>query len=155
MKGFLAFPCCTQDLHVQHLSYQMTQSWSPSPAQHLFWKICWNHQQLKVQSPLKILVSVILQSIGHRVAIFLFQVFKKHQTCYAYVSQMVCAWKHMAFIVHIHTICPVYRPKKGPWLLEVLDTPHMLYSLSGNRQKMYLKFLLCLSSQSLWNLGQR
>lgn len=29
---------------------------------------------------------------------------------------MVCAWKHMAFIVHIQTICPVCRPKAcGSW----------------------------------------
>lgn len=38
---------------------------------------------------------------------------------------------------------------KGPWLLEMLDTPLVLYNLSGCMQKMYLKFLLCLSSQSL------
>lgn len=90
--------------------------WSSSPAQDLLWKICWNQQHLEVQSPLKILVSVTWQSISRRVTIFLSQVFRKHQPCYACVSQMVCAWKHMAFIVHIQTICPVYRPKAcGSW----------------------------------------
>lgn len=35
---------------------------------------------------------------------------------------------------------------KGPWLLERLDTSHVLQSKSGHVQKMHLKFLLCLNS---------
>lgn len=34
---------------------------------------------------------------------------------------------------------------KDPWLLEMLDTPHVLQSKSGHVQKMHLNFLLCLN----------
>lgn len=41
---------------------------------------------------------------------------------------MVFAWKHMAFIVHIQTICPVYRPKaRGSWKCWTHHTCSIVY----------------------------
>lgn len=117
VKHFLAFPCCT---HKSSMCSICPTKWPTRGVQALL-SICSERfaeisSTRKAEALWKILVSVTLQSISHGVAIFLSRVFRKHQSCSGHVLQMVCAWKHMAFIVHIQTICPVYRPKaRGSW----------------------------------------
>lgn len=151
-----AFPCLfllsSHIQHVQHLSYQMTHSWTPSPAQRLLWKVCWNQQQQKSPSPLKnpgLSHTAEHQPKGCHISVPGFQE----------ASVMLCPHFADGLCLETHGIYCAYTDHlpsvqtKGPWLLEMLDTSHVLQSKSGHVQKMHLNFLLCLNH--LWNPEQR
>lgn len=169
MLKYLPDLSCTLQPSTLHHSFQTASQWSISlpflAAQSSMCNICptkWPTRGVqallsicserfaeisssrKAKALWKILVSVTVQSLSHRVAIFLSQVFRKHQSCSAHVLQMVCAQKHMAFIVYIHTICPVYRPKAPGNAAHITRAPEQIWARAENASE-----ILTLLEQSL------
>lgn len=124
----LTYPACaTSVLPNDH-------SWSPSPAQHLLWKVCWNQQQQKSPSPLKnpgLSHTAEHQPKGCHISVPGFQE----------ASVMLCPRFADGLCLETHGIYCAYTghlssvQTKGPWLLEMLDTSHVLQSKSGHCRK--------------------